>query len=1035
MLGRGFIITVLVSFAALPANAHYHSADINMDQQISVEEILRIIQFFNSNGFSCQAGTEDGYSPGSGDTTCMPHDSDFVPQDWRINLSELLRIIQFLNAGGYHTECGSEDGFGAGAGSLSDCGSEGEGEGTTWYVKSGGTGDGSSWSLAAGSIQTAVDAAFSAGGGAVWVAAGTYSSVGTEVVTMKPSVTLYGGFAGTESRLEQRDWQVNPAVIDGENVRRCVVGSNNGVLDGFTLQNGFLSSGDGAGMYNESVSPSVLNCHFLNNVTSGNGGGMFNGDSAAVAVSSCTFSGNMAHYGAGMCNLYGSAISVTNCTFEGNTATPDGHGGALYNRTSSPTVIRCTFVNNTSDHYAGGLQNDDGSTPEIMDCIFYGNSASYAGGGLFNSLSSPIAVNCIFLANSATRGAGIHNYNSSSPSVTNCSFSNNVADYGAGIDNKGPSCSPEIVNCILWDDSTGEIYNESSSFPSVSYSCIWGGYAGEGNISSDPFFLDGPNGDLRLTDASPCINRGTGEGAPGEDFLGMLRPQGDAYDMGAYEYAYKPSASFVASPVGGPVPLTVTFTDCSTSGSAAITGWLWDFGDGSTSTESNPTHIYTIAGSYAITLTVTTAIGSDAEKEEDLINVVPEITGVWYVKTGSAGDGSSWDSAFGSIQEAVAEASSGGGGMVWVATGSYTSAGTEVVAMAPSVTLYGGFTGTEYTLAQRDWKANPTVIDGQGVRRCVVGADDTTLDGFIVQNGYLSSGDGAGMYNESVSPSVLNCSFLNNVTSGNGGGMYNGDSAAVVVSSCTFSGNTAHYGAGMCNLYGSAISVTNCTFSENTATPDGHGGALYNRTSSPTVIRCTFVNNTSDHYAGGLQNDDGSTPLVKDSIFSGNTSAYSGGGLFDSLSSPTVINCVFFKNQTSRGAGIYNYNYSSPVVTNCTFANNVADYGGGIRNYGSSSPIVTNCILWNDSVEELSNESLSVPVIRYCCVEGGYTGVGNIGVDPLFLDPDRDDFRLNTGSPCIDSAMSDAAPSADILGADRPQGTGYDMGAYEYTAK
>jgi len=95
-----------------------HSADTNSDYIIGLSELLRVIQFFNSNGFHCQAGTEDGFAPGPGDTSCAPYDSDYNPTDWQISLSELLRVIQFFNSGGYHY-CpgdGTEDGYCPGQG-------------------------------------------------------------------------------------------------------------------------------------------------------------------------------------------------------------------------------------------------------------------------------------------------------------------------------------------------------------------------------------------------------------------------------------------------------------------------------------------------------------------------------------------------------------------------------------------------------------------------------------------------------------------------------------------------------------------------------------------------------------------------------------------------------------------------------------------------------------------------------------------------------------------------------------------------------
>jgi len=75
-------------------------------------ELLRVIQFYNSVGFHCETGTEDGYAPGPGVQTCAPHASDYMPENWQVELTELLRLIQFYNSGGYHTE----DGFCPGQG-------------------------------------------------------------------------------------------------------------------------------------------------------------------------------------------------------------------------------------------------------------------------------------------------------------------------------------------------------------------------------------------------------------------------------------------------------------------------------------------------------------------------------------------------------------------------------------------------------------------------------------------------------------------------------------------------------------------------------------------------------------------------------------------------------------------------------------------------------------------------------------------------------------------------------------------------------
>lgn len=80
-----------------------------------------------------------------------------------------------------------------------------------------------------------------------------------------------------------------------------------------------------------------------------------------------------------------------------------------------------------------------------------------------------------------------------------------------------------------------------------------------------------------------------------------------------------PTAEFTTSLVSGTEPLVVDFTDTSTAGTSVITTWAWDFGDGNTSTVQNPQNAFNAAGNYSVSLTVTTADGSDAITKTDLI--------------------------------------------------------------------------------------------------------------------------------------------------------------------------------------------------------------------------------------------------------------------------------------------------------------------------------------------------------------------------------------------------------------------------------
>lgn len=89
----------------------YHSADTDHDYSFSLSEILRVVQFYNSERIGCQTGTEDGFQPNSIDESCSPHRGDYAPQDWQFSLSEVLRAIQVYNIGGYTMCDGSEDGI------------------------------------------------------------------------------------------------------------------------------------------------------------------------------------------------------------------------------------------------------------------------------------------------------------------------------------------------------------------------------------------------------------------------------------------------------------------------------------------------------------------------------------------------------------------------------------------------------------------------------------------------------------------------------------------------------------------------------------------------------------------------------------------------------------------------------------------------------------------------------------------------------------------------------------------------------------
>jgi len=132
-------------------------------------------------------------------------------------------------------------------------------------------------------------------------------------------------------------------------------------------------------------------------------------------------------------------------------------------------------------------------------------------------------------------------------------------------------------------------------------------------------------------------------------------------------------------------------------------------------------------------------------------------------------------------------------------------------------------------------------------------------------------------------------------------------------------------------------------------------------------------------------------------------------------------------NAASYGGGVYCYMSCNPALTNCTISLNTASFRGGAVYGLASSPVLANCILWGDGPQEIYVSS-GTPAVTYCDVQGGYTGTGNIMVDPLFVDPDGpdgdpntwqdNDYRLAAGSPCIDAGDNAAVPAGVVTDLD-----------------
>ena len=549
----------------------------------------------------------------------------------------------------------------------------------------------------------------------------------------------------------------------------------------------------------------------------------------APTLTDCTFAGNYAYGGAGAAMHAGGAI-ITNCTFDGNSAIA---GGGLAAYSASPMLSNCTFVSNTASNVGGGLYSTHGN-PELTNCTFRENEASTNGGGLYN------------LAGLLT--------------LTNSTLTENGAGAGGGGLGNGTGSSV-LANCIVWGNDGGQISGEAT----VSYSDVQGGFEGEGNIDADPLLLtsDGPP---RLGPGSPCIDAGNNGAVPPDvttDAGGDDRFVDDPetpdtgagtpplVDMGAYEFT--PDCN------GNGVPDSEDIAQ-GTSADCNGNGWPDE-------------------------CDIAYGISPDANGDG-----VPDECPL-YVDDDAPpdGDGTSWDTAFKHLQDALAVVLPGQ--EIRVAQGTYwpdqdnanpegTADRTATFTLVDGVSLLGGFAGLSDPEApdSRNIEAFPTILSGDiGISgtdsdNCyhVLTAPVSVGPGTLLEGVTVTAGRASGSYHSrgggmhcKGSPTLQNCSFVTNYAYFRGGGMYIDDGSPILIQ---------------------------CLFWNNTA---GDMGGALDVSGAPTLINCTISGNTAPS-AGGVY--ESGYPTLANCIVWGN-----GGGSLDSYFSGTVTFCNIDGYSTGEG--------------------------------------------------------------------------------------------------------------------------------------
>ena len=366
------------------------------------------------------------------------------------------------------------------------------------------SGCGGSWANAYPKLQD--DLAAAASGDQIWVAKGVYypdegagqtDNARASTFTLQNGVALYGGFAGTETALNQRDLAANVTVLSGD-----IDGNDTTDANGVVTNTANIN---GSNAYHVVTGSSVNNTAVLDGftVTAGQANGPSGGD----------------RDGGGMYNKNSSSPTVSNVTFSANSAT---RGGGMNNDISSPALTNVTFFANSAV-FGGGMKNDI-SSAMLTNVTFSANSASASGGGMYNYGSHLTMTNITFSGNSANQGGGMSNNSNSSPTLTNVIIANStggdcVADTSSSIaSGSGYNLIEDSGDaCGLTNGSNGNIIGSDPNLDALT------DFGGAGKQV------------FPLLSSSPAKNAGTNAGCPATDQRGAPRPSGSVCDIGAYE--------------------------------------------------------------------------------------------------------------------------------------------------------------------------------------------------------------------------------------------------------------------------------------------------------------------------------------------------------------------------------------------------------------------------------------------------------------------------------------------------------------------
>ena len=291
-----------------------------------------------------------------------------------------------------------------------------------------------------------------------------------------------------------------------------------------------------------------------------------------------------------------------------------------------------------------------------------------------------------------------------------------------------------------------------------------------------------------------------------------------------------------------------------------------------------------------------------------------------------------------------------------------------------------------------------------------------------------------GCDNVEIGHSKLFCNF-----SREHGGALNAENSNVVIHDCDISNNLLHseidtiyfmYGAGL-RFLKCEVDIATTKLQHNYG-ETSIGGAMSIDSCSVRIDRCRFEHNVGINGGGLYMIRCYDNPCsITNSLFANNTSVHFAGGMAISDSSPLVCNLTVVNNHSIgvNCGGIFFYQHSSPILWNCIIYGNT-----------NEAPLEEPVQMWSWTYEDFA------PEFHNCLVQFGFDNISNNEVitiydncndeDPLFVDPENEDFHLGADSPCLNAGASETPASIlnglDLDGLGRVNDGLIDLGAYEY---